>query len=86
MRHCTNHLAYDDDCSSCRRAERSNLGFGRSYGYGDTDSNAGQLGVDLGSGDLTVGIGNGMAIDTRTGDLEIEIAPGLDIDVTDLFD
>lgn len=78
MRHCTHHRAYHYDCSGCRRAERSNQGFGRDYGYGD---NAGQLGVDISSGDLTVGIGNGLAIDLETGDLAVEIAPGIDMDL-----
>lgn len=69
MRHCTYHHAYHDDCHACLRAERSNLGFGRDYGY--SDDNAGRLGVDIGSGDLTVGVGNVLAIDTRTGDLDV---------------
>lgn len=50
--------------------------------YVDTSrDNAGQLGVDIQSGDLTVGIGGGLAIDTQTGDLELQIAPGIDIDL-----
>lgn len=41
--------------------------------------NAGDLGIDT-DGDLTIGIGGGLAIDTSDGSLEIQIAPGVYID------
>lgn len=55
--------------------------FGDPYG----DGNAGDLGFDVTDGDLTIGLGDGLAIDTETGDLELEIAPGLDVPLDDIF-
>lgn len=41
--------------------------------------NAGQISVDATDGDLAVGIGSGLTIDSD-GDLGIQIAPGISID------
>ena len=58
-----------------------NSGYGR-YPYND---NAGQIGIDT-SGDLTIGIGGGLGIDTKDGDLTVEVVPGISIDTgLDLF-
>jgi hypothetical protein len=43
--------------------------------------NAGNLGIDVGDGDLVVGLGGGLGIDTATGDLELEVAPGVYLDL-----
>jgi len=50
-------------------------------GFPNQQNNAGQLGIDITDGDLTMGIGSGLAIDMSTGDLELQIAPGIDIDL-----
>jgi hypothetical protein len=44
------------------------------YGGFDYGDNAGQLGVDA-EGDLTIGIGNGLAVDVTDGDLVVDV-PG----------
>ena len=41
--------------------------------------NAGSVSVDVGDGDLAVGIGGGLTIDSE-GDLGMQIAPGVSID------
>ena len=40
--------------------------------------NAGQVGVDISSGGLAIGIGGGMTIDSN-GDLGLSIAPGISL-------
>lgn len=63
-----------DFCGNCGQRVRKTAAYGTNQ-----DSNVGQLGVDVTDGDLTVGLGNGLAIDTQTGELELEIFPGVDI-------
>jgi len=40
--------------------------------------NAGQVGVDISSGGLAIGIGGGLTIDS-SGDVGLQIAPGISI-------
>lgn len=59
--------------------------YGRYVDDEDTSDNAGQVSIDT-SGDLSVGIGGGLGIDTANGDLTVQIAPGISIDTgIDLF-
>lgn len=58
-----------------RKVWMSQSDYDRRYG----SDNAGDLGVDF-DGDLTVGLGNGLGIDTSDGSLEIEVFPGVYID------
>lgn len=54
-------------------------GFDEDFSYAPWNDNTGQVGIDT-SGDLTVGIGNGMSIDTSDGDLVIGgIDTGIDL-------
>ena len=43
------------------------------------ETNAGKVSIDVTDGDLAIGIGSGLTIDSD-GDLGIQIAPGLSID------
>jgi hypothetical protein len=65
MKRCKLHSRYDCWESRCQQAR--------------TQDNAGSIGIDT-DGDLTVGIGSGLAIDTSDGSLEIQVAPGIYID------
>lgn len=60
------------------------LGCGCRVGMCVCDDNVGQLGVDT-EGDLTIGIGGGLAIDLADGDVVVDV-PGtnLGVDVEDL--
>lgn len=51
---------------------------GVGYGIGD---NAGEIGIEITDGDLAIGIGGGLTIDTD-GDLGLSIAPGISIDLS----
>jgi hypothetical protein len=66
MKHCTKHS--DPDCwrSECQDEKRTD--------------NAGDLSIGANTGDLNIGIGGGLVIDTATGDLGVQIAPGISID------
>lgn len=48
--------------------------------YGSPSDNAGELGLELTDGDLAIGIGGGLTIDSG-GDLGLQIAPGISIDL-----
>lgn len=63
----------------------------RKYGYNsrtrryewhesDLSDNAGEISVDT-SGDVSIGIGGGLGIDTANGDLTMKIAPGISVDL-----
>lgn len=72
MRTCTRHGRYDCSASDhCIREIRNG---------GSTADNAGDISIGANTGDLNIGIGGGLVIDTATGDLGIEIAPGISID------
>jgi hypothetical protein len=43
-------------------------------------NNAGQVSIDATDGDVAIGIGGGLTIDSD-GDLGIQIAPGISIDI-----
>lgn len=45
----------------------------------DNTKNAGKLSIDATDGDLAVGIGGGLTMDTD-GDLGVQIAPGISIE------
>jgi len=48
--------------------------------YGDNTKNSGKLSVDATDGDVAIGIGGGLTIDSD-GDLGIQIAPGISIEI-----
>jgi len=71
---CGNYVGTLSFCAGCGQRVRKTAAYGTNQG-----SNAGQLGVDVTDGDLTVGLGNGLAIDVATGEVELQIFPGVDI-------
>lgn len=66
MNICKRHNRYDCWHDECRMARKSD--------------NAGDVSIGVNTGDLNIGIGGGLTIDTATGDLGVEIAPGLSVD------
>jgi hypothetical protein len=55
------------------------LGCGCAVGYCGCNDNVGEIGIDT-SGDLTIGIGGGLAVDLADGDIVVDI-PGTNIGI-----